>query len=513
MSAVGRGLGTGIEAAGEVYDKYETHKEVGHGSAVASDMLVNLDDQWNQTIKSADPNDPSVRQKFMEEVVKPTLDKFQNGDETGHTFTTEDSQKFAQGIVDRYYQHFATKTASDMSTMAGIAARENAQRTISGLSSAVYSDPSSLGTALDTLDHASGHIVSSSPTMDAETSARVKADLDLTGKKAIVKSAVLGAIAKNPNVDIDAFAKQYPEYIDGAELKMFQKSQQTQARVNAAYDRQALIQQKQLADLNVHKQATDIISKGVSIDPTTGQPIVSKDYFKAALDIARNNPDAPSAAATARTMLDWGESQQNKERKVADDPVTLRTLSDRLFDPTNPTTELDLMRAQTDGKLSDHSFQQLRGMVKEMQATPLKGPVFQDTMKAVHSTLNLVGTQGFSDTKDPIGDRNYASFVQSFVPQYLAKSRAGTLPPNALDLNDPKSFISQTLAPFRNRSMQSDLQTTAAQPEAAPAKSGKPELPFALRGIADISYSKSRNMWRDNTSGKLYNAQGEEVGK
>src|SRR6185312_5713975 len=45
-----------------------------------------------------------------------------------------------------------------------------------------------------------------------------------------------------------------------------------------------------------------------------------------------------------------------------------------------------------------------------------------------------------------------------------------------------------------------------------PAKvEGRPEVPFKLRGIADLAYSKSRNAWRDNVSGKVYDASGEEL--
>lgn len=455
--SLGKDASSSLEVAGNEYVKYEDHKEISHGAAVSTDLFVNLEKQWNDTLKTADPNDPSVAAKFNETVLQPALDKFQNGDGTGQTFTTENSQKYAEGIVDKYRQHFATKTAADMSTMAGIAAKENATKTINGLSSAVYLDPSSLDTSIDVLKHSAGSIVDSSPTIDAETGAKVKAELNQKGIESLVKSAVSGMIEKNPGIDLDAIQKKYGDYINGGELKMFQAAAQRQAKTDAAASRADALVQKQQADLKVHADAAKTLTDNVDIDPTSGRPIVKPDFFKQALDIARKNPNAPSAAATARTMLDWGETQQNKAAKVSD-PTARSDLTDRMFDPNNPTTQLDLMKAQTAGKLSDHDFNTMNRMVTELQQTPLKGDIWKSTTTAVKA--RLIDPLAINDT---VGKSNYAAFMGDFIPQYIAKSRAGTLPPNALDTRDPKSMISQSMAPYKS-SMQDRLRAAPTEP-------------------------------------------------
>jgi hypothetical protein len=146
-------------------------------------------------------------------------------------------------------------------------------------------------------------------------------------------------------------------------------------------------------------------------------------------------------------MLDWAESQQNKEKKIVTDQETRQDLTDRMFSPDKPTTSLDLMKAQMDGKLSDHDFTTMDRMVKELAESPLKGPVWQSTMTSVKDAMiiNVPGLRG----KDNVGVANYSSFMQSFVPQYQAKVRAGTLPPNALDTKDPTSMISQAMQPYQ----------------------------------------------------------------
>lgn len=429
-----------ISTVGEAVDKYETHKEISHGSAVGSESFVNLEKQWNDTKKSADPNDNSVAAKFKEEVFEPWAENFKKG------FTTENSQKYAESLIEKYRSHFDTKTAADMSSMAGQAATLNAHKLINSSASAVYDDPSSLATVLDVMKHSVGSIVGSIPTIDAETGAKITGELLFKGQQAAVMAAGAGYVAKNPNFDLDGFQKKYGEFIPPGGIKTLQKAAQTQAKVDAYHDKSAAVQQRQLDDLNVHKGATDTITKNVSVDQN-GKPIINPQFFKDTLDLARKNPDAPSAAATVRTMLDWGESQLNKENKAVDNPAAVKTLTDRLFDPDKPLTELDLMRASTKGEITDHTYTKLKGMISDLEKTPLQGPVYQDTMKAAHDQLvvNVPGIPG----KDTIGTQNYSSFVQSFVPQYLAKSRAGTLPPNALDTKDPTSMISQAMAPFK----------------------------------------------------------------
>jgi hypothetical protein len=289
------------------------------------------------------------------------------------------------------------------------------------------------------------------------------------------------------------------------------------------------------------------LSDNVSIDPQTGRPIIDPKFYSDALDIVRNNPGAPSAAAAVRTMFDWGESQQNKEVKAVDDPLVKQGLTDRLFDPTNPTTRIDLTKASAAGKLSDHSFQSMERLVTELETSPLKGPVWQATAAAAKDALivSIPGAIG----KDMKGTESYASFMQSFIPQYLAKSRAGTLEPNALDVKDPNSMISKAMAPFKRTAAQrmSDYVVSfgglANVPEppapATPTPSAVPKLPAdreaghvyptpqgpykwtgtgwvkpdaeAFSSGAAMQYNEATRQWRNKASGAVYDSVGRPV--
>jgi hypothetical protein len=262
------------------------------------------------------------------------------------------------------------------------------------------------------------------------------------------------------------------------------------------------------------------MSESVEIDPATNRPSIKPDYFKRSLEIAKM-PNAPDGLA--RTLIDWGEHQQNlKDTAIRSDPVVKQDFTERMFSSDHPVTEIDLMRAQINGKLSKDDFASMSHMVKTLEESPMKGPIWKDTMDAVKSelVLNIPGLQG----KDIVGIGNYAKFAQAFIPQYQAAVRAGTLPPNALDVKDPESMISKAMAPFK-RSQADRLRdyTTAAGginfggdvPEPKPAGGGRMvsgvPVPPALGGVAALQYNPSKQLWRDTASGKVYDRAGKEV--
>jgi hypothetical protein len=430
-----------IKDAGASYLQYAEHKDISKLSAdfaIKQDQLIK---QWNDTAKSADPNDPTVAQKFREQVLEPQLEDF------GSDAATEAGQNFAQSHVAALRNHMFEKTAADMSTLAGVAAKVNFEKTVNALSNTAMNDPSSLDHSLQIAESSIKGMAGSAPNLSAADAARVTDEGLQHAKEQIVKSAAFGVIQKTGQVPSWATDPKYSPYINGMELKQFEAAAKAQQKSNQLVDKQTQLVQRQLSEQNVHQSFAKAMVDNITFDPQTGQPIVDPKFFPAMLAIARDNPNAPNAASVAHTGISWGESQQNKGSKPADDPATKTDLMDRMFSADKPTTLVDLAKAHAEGKISDHTFQSYHGLVQELEQAPLKGPIWQDTIGAVKGELILsnVGLPG----KDIAGEGNYAKWAQTFIPQYQAQSRAGTLPPNALDVKDPNSMISQSMAPFK----------------------------------------------------------------
>lgn len=67
--------------------------------------------------------------------------------------------------------------------------------------------------------------------------------------------------------------------------------------------------------------------------------------------------------------------------------------------------------------------------------------------------------------------------------------------------------------PWKAYQQQQPAEPEAPAPVPQANPNARPEPPYQLRGVAALSYSPSRKQWRDETSGKVYNADGSEVRK
>jgi hypothetical protein len=225
--------------------KWAENREVSKSAADSAKTLAGLDQKWNETVKSADPNDPTVANKFREEVVEPTLQALRDGP------ITEGGQRFAEATAQRFRNHFFEKTTSDMARLAGVAARQNIETLTNQLSNAALSDPTSLKTSLGLIEHSVGSMVDSSPNLGGADAARIKMELSFDAQKAIVKAAAVGAISANPDEGLKRFSSpEFSKYISGADLKALEqraKEVQRADRVEQNYARTIQKQEKQEA--------------------------------------------------------------------------------------------------------------------------------------------------------------------------------------------------------------------------------------------------------------------------
>lgn len=491
MAQLGARVGSSLRDAGTVAMQSIEHHETAAGAKNYADLFASLTADWTAAAKKADPNDAGAAARWREQVMEPALDKFAN-----QGFITEGGQQFAQQHIAALRQHLVEKTSTDMSTLAAVAVHTNFEETKNRLASSVYNDPSSLEFALKTADSSLGAIISSSPTLTAGDAARVRSTALLEAREGIVKSAVVGMIEKNSNVDLTAIEQKYGEYLKPGEMDMFQRQMKAQQKANAYYDRQNIALQKQENDLKLHKDMTDWLNTNVTADPNNpGNILIKPDAMQKLLGIAHNNPDAPSAVSTIRTGIDWLEHQR-APKPTQTEPIRKQALVDGMFSADKPTTDIDIYKAEVDGDLSRADAASLLALNKALTEEPLKGPIWQDTMNAVKANM-IVQIPGLAG-HDTVGMNNYAKFAQTFIPAYLAASRDKTLAPNALDVNDPKSMISQAMAPFRRTAGQRIQDYTAALggPSSAIEASPNTSLPPAAERKAGQSYPTAMGMMK-----------------
>lgn len=270
---IGRNIGSTIRDAGNVAVDYAQHQEISHGAAAYAGLNDQLTQAWNQTAKTADPNDPSVAQKFREQTLEPALEKF------GQGFLTEGGQKWAETRVDALRNHMFEKTAADMGTLAGDAVSVNVKTMANSMSNTAMTDPSSVPHLLDSIDSSVGAMVDSSPNIKGVVAQGAKIKLTETMREAIVKAGAIGAIQKasDPEAEAAKWGAQYPQYINGAELKMLGANARQQLRadrIDRAYsdhiEKQAIQDQSDTTE-------TGIIGKLYSDDPKQQSQVSARD--------------------------------------------------------------------------------------------------------------------------------------------------------------------------------------------------------------------------------------------
>jgi hypothetical protein len=427
-------LAQGVSDAGSAAVRYMDHQQISHGALGLAGLFANATQDWNDTLKNTpDSNDPTIARDFLEKRLEPALNKFREG------FTTERAQQWAESHIDNLRQHFFTKTSADMSTRAGLAAQMNARQTENLWSSTLRADPSALDVGISTLEGSINGVVNSSPNLSGTVADKVRSELLQKGKESLVKSAVMGLIDKNPDVDLTAIEKKYGAYINSAEISTLQKYAEARKKSNIAFDqaneRHLKQQDHDVAQASFSKNWTD----NVSFDEN-GKANIKPQFFKDVETTERLHPGA--VPGRAQTLVNWGLSKiKEKKEAVVDDPVVAGDLHDRLPSEDNPTTQAQILEADYKHQLTPHTRNVLLAQLKANEETPLKGPIFQAAMGAAKHVLGV--------TVMPDGQDRYQHFLETFRPQYQARLRAGKAEPNDLDTRDPDSLISKALKPFK----------------------------------------------------------------
>lgn len=503
IQSIGRDANSAINAVGDVAVKQMDHAIISKKAADFTDLQEKLTQQWNETAKTADPNDPTVAAKFREEVLKPALEAYQDTGVLG----TENGNKFVEAKAQSLAEHFSQKTAADMSTLAGIAVRKNINDSTTSMSNTALLDPSSVPNLLKGVDHTIGAVVGSSPTLSAVDAARVSSEVSDATKKAIVHAGAIGAIQKsgNPEATADEWIKKYPDYISGADAKALAGNARQQIRANNYDFEMNRRREKEIATDKSNEKTNQYLIDVRSQDPRlANDPTAKKILNDPTLLKTDKNNLLNLIDRQLKPETDTRLSQQTfvgllREMRAPDadpDKVMQKAWDARLMDPGKP------------GSMSEKDFNQFRAEVVARK-TPEGAALEHDRA----SFFKNYGTAIAGATYTPaVGD------PKVYNAEMDARRVENDLRKKGLDPHlayDPASeyFLGkpQRIAKW-SASMQQDLQTQATTP-AAVTKAEDTGPPPSLRGIAALSYSPTRQMYRDDATGKLYRKDGTEVPK
>lgn len=346
----GRTYGGVLDQAGQQLTKYETMSEISQGSAALAVMHNNLSAQWNNQAVSANPNDNTIQQKFMDGA-NEQIEQWKN------SFDTERGQQWAENQAASMQSHFWDKTSADMSSRAGSAIINNLKTTLSNLSEAAKNDPTTIDQALAHVDalteaqkeHSQGLLtIEQSDKLNT-----IAADM----KNEIVKSGVQGLADKNPEA-----AKQlinsghFNNYMNGIEADHLSKYADGVTRMKQEDQNREREQQKRAQEDRNEQASTQVINS--LFNQQTGQLAVPQNISQQIWQM--------SGVDGKTKMALLGAVKHMSQEDNMDDPNLVREFAARMTSTSNnPLSQDDLLGAMSAGKLTPATFNFFNGKLDD----------------------------------------------------------------------------------------------------------------------------------------------------
>ena len=361
--STGRAIAGGVKSVGDAAEQYAAHQNISslarHGADVMASGTQSLNAYFSGADIPDDPNNPGAKKAALDErlnnpaaakqwldnTLEPMLESYQQG------AWTEGGQQYAQRFSENLRTHLTTSAIADQSPGAGIAAKDNLQKTADGYATAAFNSHNlhDLTGYINSFDHAIGAVSASSPTINANDRARINEWAEQEKAK-IVSTAVQGRIMSGGSYkDI---TDAYPQYVQPGQNAMFQKQEQTYTRMAQGEARSARIQNDYINHQNFNEAANKL---EVSTIPTSaGQPpTLPNDYWDSVKKISVMPGVEPAKLEALITKGNQITARLGKPEPLG--PVSHETTMNLLSDIRSgkmATTD-DIYKAYGDNKLNN----------------------------------------------------------------------------------------------------------------------------------------------------------------
>ena len=512
-----------IKTVGKVALDYMDHQQVSHGAAAFAAFTEQATKQWDQTLKGytdadgtvhppADPNDPTVGQRFMASL-EPQLAQFKD------SFTTENSRKWAESHIEQLRAHFGTKVTADTATLAADAVSVNYKTTVNSLSNTAMMSPDAVPSLINQVRQGVDAIISSSPALTGDKAGEVRGSVTQAAVEQIVKAGAIGAIQKaaDPEAEAEKWGKKYPEYINGPMLKQLG----TEAKRQARADRTAEKWDKQLEN-EERKRVSDQTEVGYLQRLYSDDPKVQAQVNPKAIV---NDPSLTRESKERMVNIVNREFKPETDAKIS--AATSVQIMRKIGDPNSDPREISQMifEARTkdpgeQGSLNKSDFADLQKQLIDRK-TPEGAALTQDRNEFFKK---------FAPTIDPsMGDASSLQFghhtALGLQKMYLAEKdarraedalrKAGKDPHSLYDPSSPDFFgrpgnIMKYRASMQDATnYQASLGKNLTGPGTTVTGVSVEDAPL-FKPPADWQFSPSRQQYRD-PAGKVYDISGKPV--
>lgn len=403
-------------------EEHIAQNEMSKMAAELATAHAELQTQWNEAVRTADPNDHELSQRFMEKNVKPRLSKIGEG-----LITNSAQQMFTKSSAGLSAELF-TRSSADQAHLAGEAAITNLDTVKNQLSNVARADPSSMKNVLGLADMSIDGLVA-----QYGLSREDALKLSKSVKSEIAKSAAYGAADLNPQAAKSALERgDYNDHLDGTTVKTIINYADQRQKDQEAAKRAAEAEQRRADDDAANTAATQISTS--LIDPETGVERLPPDYFQ---NITKYGQMPGAKDGTVRAMRAAGEQMMRSPILVSDTDTKTNFLG-RIWLGNDDPSRLSLADVDSAfgvGLLNKADHTMMRQSIMDADKDPNKAQNMRSLKQAEQSFKSYISKSNML-VSDKDGDVRYGQFIEEKDRQFQAAIKAG-IP--AKDLLDPRS--------------------------------------------------------------------------
>lgn len=454
---IGDSIESVVNTGVKLYDTFQEHKareEMSHGLASSAQVVANLTDEWNETAKGADPNDPTTAEKWREETLNPVLDDWAN------SFQTEKGKLWATEKVAQMRQHFFEKTAADQSLLAGAAAVKNLDDFTNSSSNAAEKDPSSVDMWLGMAEDMADVTVKSLPKLTPAQALKVREDLRLNARKQVLVGGFYGMARANPDEAIKRLDGGYgANDLTAAEREQLRNHAETEKRAKEADAKAGIAAAK--ADLK-SKATSALAGLQLGLVDDRGEPRPDPQLNRKLIDLQRQFPGLldPSDIRALQNANSSAIEHEINGTFVQTDNSTWQMLASKIG---NGLTHTMVNQAAAQDKLSNKDRAFLNQAVENETSDPAKNHSLSQLNQNIELLKQTITKSNPLQGKlDPDGDKYYYLFHYQMFQQFNTMVAGGMSPDEAVQkLTDPKNPFGVYLqAPRYTKTMQQSIDDT-----------------------------------------------------
>lgn len=413
IQGLGQPIAEGVKKFGAALTQYEEQEETTKLFTDFTKEEARLHAEWNEIAKSPEAlDDPAgTAERFMSERVTPTLDGIGEG-----LNTRAARLSFAKMRASAEGDLYKT-TAADQSTLAGVAGQRSVLQTMTSVTSAALSNPSSAPTFLARWQD----FVDSTPNLGPQE----RTKLLLEGQKQIAVAQVNGIANNNPDAaQAELDSGRLDKFLDASDktqlsshITTLKNAERTEARAQQAEVRR---QQKEQFDAT----SASIVNSFIRTDES-GQFLGLTVPPEAAKAVANLNLMPGADGGEARAMSNMMESVINNPNAQSD-PITYETMRQKLY---NGLTMQEVFQSRAENRLSNKDFTFFHEAVTAAAQDPLKTRHNQDFSSIMDGLKSYVGgaTNMFGQLTKPDANLAFLHFQQEAREVYDAEIKKGTL--------------------------------------------------------------------------------------